>query len=83
MTTRLELIPFFDHCKKSGVFLELGDVSFICQRCEPYPYADIRTVLFKYVQVWQDAKNRQKNPIKRDNFARFTANTWLRENLDD
>jgi len=81
MTTRLDLIPFFEYCKKSKINLLKGDRDFIYNICAPHPYESVRKSLSKYTKIWVAMGRCEMPSHKKENYSRFNANQWLFKEL--
>ena len=76
-------MSFKEHCKSIGVQLLREDLTYIKKCLLPYSKSFYKPILETYIDVWLDGMASCPIEHKKQNVGRVSANSWLREYIDE
>jgi hypothetical protein len=68
---------FTDYAAKEGCKLLRDDITFLQRVLRTIPKPQRRAIMLRYIEVWQQACEKEIVEYKKDNAGRRPANLWL------
>lgn len=75
-------MTFTEYAKAQGCVLLNDDIKYLKRLLRYTPKTDKKALLRRYVSVWVDRMEKEKNALQRQNLGRREANTWIRETIN-
>jgi hypothetical protein len=73
---------FKEHCQLRGIEIHRDDLKFIKTSLAKLPYPRKREAVKGYLDEWLTGMEKTEKSFQKQNFGRFSANTYLRRLVD-